>query len=168
MSVKITWKGETFEFTGDSQSTARQVERFLLKTLPEIALAKKLLVSLDAKDLAEIVSPLIKITEENKIITNFPRKKVSVSDRILILLISQKLLYVGNLAEGDKLTLREISNVVLASSKSTSSRLSELYSKGLVEKERNEEVKYRVTIQGILNFKQTKRPRILKKISQVE
>ncbi len=168
MSVKIEWRGEKFEFTGDPQSVARQVERFLFRTLPEMTLAKKLLVSLDAKDLAEIVSPLIKITKENRIITTFPKKTISVSDRILIILIGQKFLYLSGLTEDDKLVLREISDVVFASTKSTSSRLSELYSKGLVEKEKNEEVKYKVSIQGILNFKQAKRARILKKISQVE
>ncbi len=166
ISVKIEWEGNSIELQGDPETVVREVESFLLKSIPQISLAKKLQVSIDAQDLSEIISPLVRVTPRGEIIMLIALDKVSLSDRILITLIAQKFLFLTGASEGDHLSLRDVSSRVFASLKSASSRLSELNSQGLIEKERVKgQTRYCVTIHGILDFKRKKLPKLLKKVT---
>lgn len=161
LRVRIEWEGKTFEFTGRPTQVSSEIQTLLVKTIPELSLAQELILSFDARDLAEIIAQHISVTPENEIILKLSPSSSSLSDRILCVLVAQKFLLLSGRAENDYLPLRQLAANSLGSPKSSSSRLSELIADGLVEKQRDRgAVSYRVTIRGILHFKSSRAPRL--------
>ncbi|MFQ5710645.1 MAG: hypothetical protein ACE5GD_02575 [Candidatus Geothermarchaeales archaeon] len=164
--VRIDWEGNTLEFRGDPEKVVREVESFLMKTIPQISLARKIQISIDAQDLTDIISPLVRVTPTGEVVLLVAHDKASLSERVLIFLMAQKFLFLTGMSREDHLSLQAIASKVIASQKSTSSRLSELYTRGFIEKKRIDgQIRYWVTVQGILDFKQRKLPKLLKKIA---
>ena len=148
--VKIEWEGKTFEFQGSPEQIVVEIEKFVSKFIPTLSLAKKLSLSIDLRELAEMLSSVIKI-KDNEIFLTEEASRLSQSDRILSVLAAKKLLHLMGMTETDLLSLQEIANMTIASSKSTSSRLSELYAQRSVDKIRSgNKVLYRITLNGIL------------------
>ncbi|RLG59538.1 hypothetical protein DRN86_04085 [Candidatus Geothermarchaeota archaeon] len=150
--VKIEWEGEIFEFEGKPEEILLEIERFISKFIPTLSIAKKLQISLDLRDIAEIISPIIRISG-GEIIFAKDVPKMSLSDKILAVLTAKKLLYLMGETKEDSLTLKEISELTSSSRKSSSSRLSELYSQRMVEKTKVGKVRYKVSINGIIHLK---------------
>ena len=153
LKVKIEWQGSTFEFEGPPEIIMVEIEKFISKFIPTLSLAKKLQFSLDLRDLAEIISPAVKLSE-NDIIFTREASRLSQSDKILSILTARKLLYLLGKADSEYLSLHDISNSTSSSSKSSSSRLSELFAQRMVDKKRSgNKVLYCVTVNGIIRLK---------------
>ena len=164
MKATIEWDGQTIVFEGEPESIIQQFESFLSKEIPTLSLANKLLVSVDLQDLSKIIDGIVNITSDNKIIFNFDLKSVPTADRILIILITRKFLYLSDTGASENVGAKELASLIFSSPKSTSSRLSELSTEGLVEKVGNKG-QYKVSIQGILHFKKKKLSKILNKLN---
>jgi hypothetical protein len=161
LRVTVEWEGKEFVFDGPPTDVSRQIQTFLMKTVPELSLAQELVLSVDARDLAEIMEGHVKITPEGHILVTVPEEYSSLSDRILCALIGQKFLFVTGRAETDYMPLSELASCAQGSSKSTSSRLSELKTDNLVERHREgRSVSYRATVRGILEFKNARAPKL--------
>lgn len=155
MNVKVTIKydGNIVEFEGNPLSVLESVISFFSKVIPTFKLAQEIMYNVDTKDLINMLRPYVMISENGDIILTDSGESLSMSNKILSVLIAAKLLKITGLRNTDFLTLNEISSLISASPKSTSSRLSELYAKGYVEKGRDEEgVKYKVSLKGIISF----------------
>lgn len=152
--VKLKWRDREVELMGSPEDVIREVEKFVLKYIPTISLAEKLSVSIDARDLAEILSPFIKISGVEVVLSDEISNKASQSDKVLLVLAARKLMYLLGRVDSDYMALDEVSGLVGSSNKSTSSRLSELYSQRLVDRRRSgNKVFYRITVGGILRLK---------------
>lgn len=155
MKIKATIKynDNIVEFEGDPESVLESILSFFSKVIPTFKLAREIMYSIDTKDLVNMLKPYVIVSEKGDIILTESGESLSMSNKILSVLIAAKLLKITGLRKTDFLTLYEISSLISASPKSTSSRLSELYAKGYVEKGRDEEgVKYKVSLKGIINF----------------
>ncbi|PCN51198.1 hypothetical protein B6U99_00180 [Candidatus Geothermarchaeota archaeon ex4572_27] len=155
MKVKVTvrYDGNTVELEGGPREVYESLQSLFKKILPTYELAREMLYSVDVKDLVEILRPYVVISEEGDIILTEAGESLSMSNKILSVLIAARLLKMLGKRESEYLTLNEIASIISASPKSTSSRLSELHARGYVERGRGEEgVRYRVSLKGIMGF----------------
>ena len=153
MKVKIVYEDKVLEFDGDVEEVYKQIISFFNKVIPAFELANKILVNIDINDLVNILQPYLQISREGDMIFTENGEALSMSNKIVVLLIGAKLLNALGIRQVDSLSLHEISQYIASTSKSVSSRLSELYSKGFVERYKEEgTVKYRVTLKGIVYF----------------
>ncbi len=149
VKVDIEYGSLKATFTGDANSIYETVNRFLAKNLPELELAKKIHLKYDSKDLIDNFSDFIRITEEG------PRvifgESLSLKHKIAMQLVATKLSYLLSSAQNSGLSIQEISSDLGVSSKSVSSRLSELVKEGHVERISNEKGNlYMITTTGIM------------------
>lgn len=136
-------------FTGDPNSIYETVDRFLAKNLPEFELAKKIYLKYDSKDLIDKFGNFIRITEEG------PRvvfgENFSLKQKIGLQLIATKLAFLLSSNQSQGLSIQQISSDLGVSSKSVSSRLSELVKEGHVERVSNEKGNlYTISTTGIM------------------
>lgn len=139
---------------GDPEYVVRNILSWIYKVIPGIDLARKLMVSIDYQRLIEALSKYICVSNKNEIIfKEKPVQKLSLSNKILIVLGTANLLYHLDKRDVDGLLLQNLSKHLSSSSKTVSSRLSELYSSGYVDKEKTEKgVLYKITLKGILKL----------------
>lgn len=110
-------------------------------------------MNIDINDLMNIIKPYMQLSRNGEMIFTDTGESLSMSNKIMLVLIGARLLKMLGIKNNDYLSLHEISSYISSTTKSTSSRLSELNSKGLVEKYRDESgVKYRVSLKGIIYF----------------
>jgi len=153
LKVKIEFEDKKFEFEGDVEEVYKELNSFFNKIIPTYKLARDILVSIDVNDLVKIVKPYLRISITGEMIFTEDGESLSMSNKIIVLLIGAKILrYIGK-RKDDALLLHEIAKFLSSTSKSTSSRLSELYSKGYIDKCKTDEgVKYKITLKGIIYF----------------
>jgi|Deesub1362A_J573_1020465.scaffolds.fasta_scaffold00001_485 DNA-binding transcriptional ArsR family regulator len=154
--IKVTVVLDGMEYTveGDPESVLRNVLQWVYKIMPEVDLARRLMVDIDYMRLSDVLSKYVMTSEEGDIIfkEDIPQR-LSLSNKILIALGLSKLLYQLGKRDEDGIYLHELAKYVVSSTKTVSSRLSELYSTGYVEKNKMEDgVLYRITIKGLLRL----------------
>jgi len=149
VKVDVEYGSIKATFTGDVNSIYETVSRFLAKNLPELDLAKKIQLKYDVKDLIDNFSDYIRITEEGpRVISG---ESLSLKHKIAMQLVAAKLSYLLSSGQSSGLSIQEISSYIGASSKSVSSRLSELVKEGHVERISNEKGNlYMITTTGIM------------------
>jgi len=153
LKMRIEYDGKVFEFEGDIDELYKEVILFFNKIIPTYKLASEILVNIDINDLVNIIKPYLQISKDGDMIFTESGEALSMSNKIITLLIGAKLLNLLGIRRGDSLSLQELSKYLSSTTKSASSRLSELYSKGFVEKYKDDEgVKYKVTLKGIVYF----------------
>ena len=132
----------------------KNILSWVYNILPEIDLAKKLLFKVDYQKLADTLSKYAYVSNDGEIIIKENTdQKLSLSNKILIALGLANLLYHISKYNADGLLLQTLSKYLSSPSKTVSSRLSELYSSGYVEKEKTDEgVLYKITLKGILKL----------------
>lgn len=153
LKIIIKYDKQVIEFEGEPKEVLQAIISFIEKILPTYKIAKEIIYNIDTEDLIKIIKPYVLISESGDIILTDQGDTLSISNKILTVLIATKLMYLLKIRKNDFLTLNEIAILVSASPKSTSSRLSELYNKGYIEKYRGDEgVKYRISLKGIFSF----------------
>jgi CTP-dependent riboflavin kinase len=157
LKVKLELEGQTYEFEGELDDVITAINKVISKIYPSYNLAKSIMINIDVKDLIEMVKPFLMITEDGDVVFTSMGEKLSIINKIMAVLIAARLMTLSNIRNDDYMSLSELSYIVASSSKSTSSRLSELFSRGYIEKKRGDEgVKYRVSLKGILAFQRKK------------
>lgn len=149
VKVDVEYGSLKATFTGNANSIFEAVNRFLAKNLPELDLAEKIHLKYDSKDLIDKFGNYIRITEEG------PRvvmgEGFSLKQKIGLQLAAAKLSYLLSSTQTPGLSIQEISSDLGVSSKSVSSRLSELVKEGHAERISNETGnQYMVTTMGIM------------------
>ena len=139
---------------GDPDYVVKNILNWIYNILPEIDLARKLMLKIDYQKLVNILSKYAYVSENNEVIfKEDSEQKLSLSNKILISLGLANLLHHLGKHDVNGLLLQNLSKYLSSSNKTISSRLSELYSSGYVEKEKTEDgVLYRITLKGILKL----------------
>jgi DNA-binding transcriptional ArsR family regulator len=150
--VNISYGDLEYSVEGEVEDVIRSVITWLEKVVPAFDVASKLVIDIDYVKLSDVISRFLMISKDGDIIfKDLGSKKLSLSNKVLLSLSAAKLLHVWGKRNVDGFYLYELSKNIGASSKTISSRLSELYASGYVEKSRVEDgVLYYITIKGIL------------------
>lgn len=157
LKVKLELEGQTYEFEGKLDDVITAINKVISKVYPSYNLARSIMINIDVKDLIEMIRPFLMITESGVVVFTSAGEKLSIINKIMAVLIASRLMKLSNIRDDDYMSLSELSNTVVSSPKSTSSRLSELFAKGYIEKKRGDDgVKYRVSLKGILAFQRKK------------
>ncbi|MCL4343507.1 MAG: winged helix-turn-helix transcriptional regulator [Nitrososphaerota archaeon] len=147
--VDVEYGSLKASFAGDANSIYEAVNRFLAKNLPELDLAQKIHLRYDSKDLIEKFGNFIRITEEGPRVVM--AEGFSLKQKIGLQLAAAKLSYLLSSMQAPGLSIQEISSDLGVSSKSVSSRLSELVKEGHAERISNEVGNlYMITTTGIM------------------
>ncbi len=149
IKVSITIGDTTVEFTGSPESVMPSLNGFLMKQIPTLNLAKRIMVNYSATELIEKFEDYIRITPEGPRVWKEDKK---MSDREIISLQLLAVRIASEIGHGQdsELSLGQIQSATGINPKSTSSRLSEILKLGYVEKTSAEHgVAYRLTTQGI-------------------
>jgi hypothetical protein len=153
IKVKLELEGHFYEFEGELEDVIRAINKVFSEIYPGYNLAKRIVINIDINDLIDMLKPFLHITEAGHIIFTPTGEGLSISNKIMAALIAARLMKLSNIRTDDYMSLSELSYIVASSTKSASSRLSELYSKGYIEKMRGDDgVRYRVSLKGILAF----------------
>jgi DNA-binding transcriptional ArsR family regulator len=154
IKVRVVFEDLEYNAEGDPDSVLRSVLKWVYEVIPGVDLARKLMIDIDYVKLSEVLSRYVSITSDGSIIfkEDVP-KRLSLSNKILLALGVSKLIYQLGKKDLDGIYLGELAKCVISSSKTVSSRLSELFSSGYVEKDRLEGgVLYRITVKGLLKI----------------
>ena len=148
VKVEIAYGDVKAQFTGKPEEVAELVNRFLAQNLPTYALAKKLYLNYDLKDLTEMFSDYIRITPEGpRVITE---KKLSDKLVIALQLTANRIAYETGSSSADHMTVQELEFATSINPKSISSRLSELVKAGHVKRITGKTgTSYKITTLGI-------------------
>ena len=154
IKVSVEYEDLSYVVEGDPEYVVRNILNWIYDILPEIDLARKLMFKVDYQKLIEILSKYAYASENGEVIfKEDSEQKLSLSNKILIALGLANLLYHLGEHGVNGILLQSLSKYLSSSSKTISSRLSELYSSGYVDKEKTEEgVLYRITLKGILKL----------------
>lgn len=149
--VKIRYKDMEIELEGSMEEVYQEIRKWFMRYLPSIEIAEKLLLDIDFHKLAKQLSNYVYITNEGDVILRDSSNELSLHNKILIVLSSLRLLeYLGK-RPSSHITLDDLSKIVVSTTKTISSRLSELRSMGYVERNReNKNVVYKITLRGLL------------------
>jgi len=151
--VKIRYKDLEAIFEGDLDSVYREVLRWFNKYIPALDIAQKLIIDIDYSKLADLLSRYIFFTREGDIILRDEADKFSQHNKILLVLSGAKLLEFTGKRESSGVSLEELSRILRSSTKSLSSRLSELKNIGYINKDRrNKNVVYSISIKGLIDL----------------
>lgn len=152
--VSIEYEGLNYVVEGDPEYVVRNVLDWIYNSLPQIDLARRLMLNVDYQKLSEVLSRYVYISREGEVVfKENSEQRFSQSNKILIALGLANLLYHIGKRDVNGYLLQELSKYLSSSSKTVSSRLSELYSLGYVDKEKTEKgVLYRITLKGILKL----------------
>ncbi len=157
LEVTIRYGSLEKKVTGAPDVVAKEVFSFLAKSIPEIELASRLVLSVDAKELAEAVEGVLAVTPEGIVVT-VPTE--ALADRELILLHLSKARIAKMLGKSEKDLVQ--SSELIAATKRTSGtvagRLSELCAEGLAERKGKGE--YRATTLGLKVFREQVLPKL--------
>lgn len=152
ISVRIKYGDIVYEVEGSTEEVLTDIIRWINNIIPTFNLAKRLLIDIDYQKLIESISKYGGLTSDGDIlIYSEHNKSLSLSNKILILLSLRHIQYKFGYVDEEALPLNMIARKLSSSNKTTSSRLSELYSQGYVSKDRrNGSVAYKITMKGLL------------------
>lgn len=154
IKVKVLFNDLEYTAEGEPEDVLRSVFQWIYSVLPEVDLAKRLMVDIDYVRLSEILARYVMASKEGEIIfrEDLPQR-LSLSNKILLALGLSKLLFQLGKRDINGIYLHDLAKYVVSSTKTVSSRLSELFSSGYVEKDKLEDgVLYRITIKGLLKI----------------
>jgi hypothetical protein len=104
------------------------------KVLAEKIRKKLLIESIITDETIDKASRLIGLTKNGKIIFKIDRRKISISDQILLYLAGKKLAYEAELVESDTCSITELRDELGINEKVIGARLSELIKKSQVDR----------------------------------
>ncbi|MBH59546.1 MAG: hypothetical protein CMO19_03900 [Thaumarchaeota archaeon] len=149
ISITIKHEDTIIDFKGTPDEVLRSVNEFLIKSLPRIELAQKIMVNYSLEDILSKFHNLIKITPEG------PRmwinsKKLSDREKIALQLLAYHTGFLAGKTSHSFLSIADLSELTNLNPKSVSSRLSELQKFCYVNKDNfNKKIMFKITTQGI-------------------
>ncbi len=147
VTVKI---GEVkVEFSGSAETVTTSVMNFLVKQVPSIDLARKILLNYAAQELIETYSHVIKITPEGPRVILDSDVKLSDKDIVALQLLAARIAKDLDRLQDNSMQVSDIHNATALNPKSISSRISEMVKAGHVMRDEKEPSKYRITTAGI-------------------
>ena len=149
ISITIKHEDTIIAFKGNPNDVLHSVNEFLLKSIPGIELAEKIIINYSLEDILSKFHHLIKITPEGPRIW-ISSIKLSDREKIALQLLAN---HVGFLAEKVPSSFTSISDLCELTNlnpKSVSSRLSELQKLCYVDKTSfDRKIMFKITTQGI-------------------
>jgi hypothetical protein len=150
LELLVRYKDMEVKFTGEPEDVIRSFLKFMSKVLPPYELVSGLTLTVDLERLMKNIRGVIAFTPEEPIIT-LPKEKLGAERDIIILhLVKVYVGYETGRLEKDSLTTSEIISLTGAKSGTVAARLSELTSRGWVERIGRGE--YRITTLGVKAF----------------
>jgi predicted transcriptional regulator len=163
--VSVTIGDVKVEFSGSAEAVTASVMNFLLKQVPSMDLARKIVLNYGAQELIEIYSHVIKITPEGpRVILDSDDAKLSDKDIVALQLVAAKIAKDLGRLQDNSMQVSDIHAATALNPKSISSRISEMVKAGHVTRDEKEPSKYRITTAGIHWLNST----IAKKIRPVQ
>ena len=151
IKVHIKYKGIEASLEGDLETVYKEIIKWFNKILPSLQIAEKLIVDVDFQKLASKLEKYIGLSREGEVILKENSRTLSLHNKILIILSLYRIMEFTGLKKSSSITLSELSNLLNTSSKTVSSRLSELRNMGYIERiKENKSVKYKINIRGLL------------------
>ena len=149
VNVTITIGDVKVEFSGSAETVTASVMNFLLKEVPSMDLARKILLNYAAQELIETYSHLIKITPEGPRVILNTDVKLSDKDIVALQLVAARIAKDLGRLQDSSMQVSDIHTATALNPKSISSRISEMVKAGHVARDEKEPSKYRITTAGI-------------------
>ena len=146
VNVTVTIGDVKVEFSGSVETVTPSVMNFLLKQVPSMDLARKILLNYAAQ---ETYSPLIKITPEGPRVILDTDVKLSDKDVVALQLVAARIAKDLGRVQDNSMQVSDIHTATALNPKSISSRISEMVKAGHVARDEKEPSKYRITTAGI-------------------
>lgn len=159
LKVTIRYGDVEAEFSGDPEAVYRQVVSFMEKTLPTYSLAKKIIFSMDLKDLLEAFSEIFAYDEQEGLFFKLSLSELkSVSDAILFMALRKHLEYKLGRIDSPSITSSELEASLPAKRKTILNNLTKLVQAELLR--RLDRGDYAITSLGIKHLadKYSKQP----------
>ena len=137
------------EFSGSAETVTTSVMNFLIKQVPSMDLARKILLNYAAQELIETYSHVIKITPEGPRVILDNDVKLSDKDIVALQLVAARIAKDLGRLQDNSMQVSDIHNATALNPKSISSRISEMVKAGHVMRDEKEPSKYRITTAGI-------------------
>ena len=127
LKVVIKYGDIEAEFSGSPDAVYRQIVSFMEKTLPTYSLAKKIMFSMDLKDLLEIFSEIFAYDEQEGLFFKMSLGELkSVSDAILFMALRKHLEYKLGRIESATISSAELEASLPAKKKTILNNLTKL------------------------------------------
>ena len=149
VNVTVTIGDVKVEFSGSAETITASVMNFLLKEVPSMDLARKILLNYAAQELIETYSHLIKITPEGPRVILDTDVKLSDKDIVALQLVAVRIAKDLGRLQDSSMQVSDIHTATALNPKSISSRISEMVKAGHVARDEKEPSKYRITTAGI-------------------
>jgi predicted transcriptional regulator len=149
VNVTVTIGDVKVEFSGSAETITASVMNFLLKEVPSMDLARKILLNYAAQELIETYSHLIKITPEGPRVILDTDVKLSDKDIVALQLVAARIAKDLGRLQDSSMQVSDIHTATALNPKSISSRISEMVKAGHVARDEKEPSKYRITTAGI-------------------
>jgi predicted transcriptional regulator len=150
VNVTVTIGDVKVEFSGSAETVTASVMNFLLKQVPSMDLARKILLNYAAQELIEAYSHVIKITPEGpRVILDTDDVKLSDKDIVALQLVAARIAKDLGRLQDNSMQVSDIHTATALNPKSISSRISEMVKAGHVARDEKEPSKYRITTAGI-------------------
>jgi len=161
ITVNIKYKDVEQTFIGNLDDVWISVNRFFSQIIPSFELAQRLMLTIDLQKLIEDFKDIITVAPEGPELL-ISKQKISDSETLGFYLIAAYMGHKLGLLSEETVSKDELQTRLGKSSKTTSARLSELYSERLVT--RDNEGNYKITTIGIKHFQEDVLPKIRAKI----
>jgi hypothetical protein len=157
--LEVTIKYGTLEkkIVGPPNQVAAEVYSFLMKTIPELDLASRLALSVDAKDLAEACQGVLAVTPEG-VVATVPVDSLTDRELVLLHLAKARIAQMLGRSEKDFVQSAELIAATKKTGGTVAGRLSELCSENLAERKGKGE--YRATTLGLHVFREQIIPKL--------
>jgi hypothetical protein len=157
VTVHIKYGSVEETFSGSVEEVWLSLNRFFGEFIPSFSVAKKLLLSVDLKKLAEDCEGLIGFSKEgaNLLVS---KDKLTDNETLLLWLLAYHVGFSLGLVESDAVSKEELQAKLGKSGKITSTRLGELVKSDMVMKTDNE--KFKITTFGIVQMEKDFIPKI--------
>ncbi len=149
VNVTVTIGDVKVEFSGSAETVTASVMNFLLKQVPSMDLARKILLNYAAQELIETYSHVIKITPEGPRVILDTDVKLSDKDIVALQLVAARIAKDLGRLQDNSMQVSDIHTATALNPKSISSRISEMVKAGHVARDEKEPSKYRITTAGI-------------------
>lgn len=149
VNVTVTIGDVKVEFSGSAETVTASVMNFLLKQVPSMDLARKILLNYAAQELIETYSHIIKITPEGPRVILDTDVRLSDKDIVALQLVAARIAKDLGRLQDNSMQVSDIHTATALNPKSISSRISEMVKAGHVARDEKEPSKYRITTAGI-------------------
>jgi hypothetical protein len=157
--LEVTIKYGTLEkkIIGSPDQVAREVNAFMLKSIPELDLASHLALSVDVKDLAQACQGVLAVTPEG-IVTTVSTENLADRELVLLNLAKARIGQMLGKLDNDLVQSSELIAATKKTAGTVAGRLSELCSESLAERKGKGE--YRATTLGLHIFREQVLPKM--------